>query len=136
MSIETTRIAPGILFAMSIGQSSFAELGESRAIGMKLLQEAGDKEWVLIMDMTEARTPGGRSSTTGEMNVDSLRGVTQKNNEIHLLGYIVLGANPAIKLLMRTYGIVFRVNMYFETTQKGALVIAQKLIDKHHQRVP
>jgi hypothetical protein len=135
MPIETSRVAPGILYAKTVGQSNMSEMGQSRAEGMRLLQEAGDEEWVLVMDMTEARSPSG-PRRDDDMNVDKLRSVTEQNKEVKLLGYVVLGANPAMKLLMRTYGLVFRVDIYFETTYNGALTLARKLVDKHRQHVP
>jgi hypothetical protein len=138
MPIITTRIAPGVLHAKTIGQASFSEMSESRAEGMRLLEDAGELEWVLIMDVIDAKSSSGpRSGPQGnDMNVDSLRGVTQKNKEQHLLGYVVLGANPALKLIMRTYGVLFRVDMYFETTHDGALKVANRLLDKYRQDHP
>lgn len=131
MPIETSRTGPGVLVAKSIGQTNFSDMSESRAIGMRLLEEAGDKEWVLIMDLTESRAPAGRAAQNNDMNVDSLRGVTQKNKETNLVGYVVLGANAAVKMIMRTYGVVFRIDIYFETTFEGACSLANKLLAKH-----
>jgi hypothetical protein len=135
MPIETSRVASGVLYAKTVGQSNMSEMAQSRAEGMRLLKEAGDEEWVLIMDMTQARASSGPPSSD-DMNVDKLRSVTEQNKEVKLLGYVVLGANPAMKLLMRTYGLVFRVDMYFENTYQGALTLAQKLVEKHRQHVP
>jgi hypothetical protein len=127
MPIETSRIESGILFTKSTGTSTFAELSQSRVEGIRLLEDAGDHAWVLVMDVAHARLP------RPDMNVDSLRGVTKQNLEVNLVGYVVLGAHPALKLMMKAYGALFKVPIHFDSSYDAALATARAMLAEHKQ---
>lgn len=127
MPITLERIEPGIIYSRTSGSVTFREMAESREAGVRLLQAAGDSEWVLIMDVEQAKLP------RPDMNVDSLRSFSRENTDLSLLGYVVIGASPSVKLLMSAYRALFKVEILFETSYTSALAKAHVLLQGKQQ---
>ncbi|GEM_PF-978170 len=129
MPIETKRLEEGLIYTISKGRPSFGELNGSRDEGIRMLAEAGDKVWVLIMDVAAAGIP------RADMNSDTLRNVTKQNQMDDLAGYVVIGANPGVRVLMSTYGRMFKIAMHFEPTLEAALPVARTMRDNAKNKV-